>query len=288
MTSLMQISDTHFGTERPAVVEALVRLVHEQAPEVIVVSGDITQRATRKQFDAARRFFGRLGNIPMLIIPGNHDIPLFNIVARLFTPLRNYQRACGADLEPVFTSARWLIVCVNTTRAYRHKDGEVSSAQTHRVADLLKTASPGQLRIVVVHQPVAVIGDKDRTNLLHGRDAAVHCWAAAGADLVMGGHIHVPYVLPLHECYDNLPGRHWAVQAGTAVSTRVRQGTVNSVNLIRYSGSQQPRHCILERWDCADPELGFQCFSSHELACGLENNQPFKAYQSCNDNLTKL
>jgi len=269
MTLLMQISDTHFGTERPAVVEALVRLVHEQAPEVIVVSGDITQRATRRQFDAARQFFERLGNIPILIIPGNHDIPLFNLLARLFTPLRNYQRACGNDLEPVFISNRWLIVCVNTTRAYRHKDGEVSCTQTKRVADLLQTASPEQLRIVVVHQPVAVVGDKDRTNLLHGRDAAVPCWATAGADLVMGGHIHVPYVLPLHECYDHLPGRHWAVQAGTAVSTRVRQGTGNSVNLIRYPDCQQPRHCILERWDCDEPEMGFQCFSTHTLACGI-------------------
>jgi len=273
MTLLMQISDTHFGTERPAVVEALVRLVHEQAPEVIVVSGDITQRARRKQFDAAREFFGRLGNIPKLIIPGNHDIPLFNLVARMVTPLKNYQRVCGSDLEPVFTSARWLIICVNTTRAYRHKDGEVSSAQTKRVADLLKTASPGQLRIVVVHQPVAVIGDKDRTNLLHGRNTAVPCWAAAGADIVMGGHIHVPYVLPLHECYDHLPGRHWAVQAGTAVSTRVRQGTGNSVNLIRYPDNQLPRQCLLERWDCAEPELGFQCFSTHTLTCGMDSDR---------------
>lgn len=272
MMSLMQISDTHFGTERPVVVEALVRLVHEQAPEVVVVSGDITQRATRKQFDAARAFFERLGSVPMLMIPGNHDIPLFNIVTRLFAPFRNYQRVCGADLEPVFTSERWLVICVNTTRAYRHKDGEVSFAQTKRVADLLQTAAPGQLRIVVVHQPVAVIGDKDRHNLLHGRDAAVRCWASAGADLVMGGHIHVPYVLPLHECYDHLPGRLWAVQAGTAISTRVRQGSPNSVNLIRYSDRQQSRHCVLERWDCAAPEIGFRCFSTQILVCERVND----------------
>lgn len=273
MTLLMQISDTHFGTERPVVVEALVRLVHEQAPEVIVVSGDITQRATRKQFDAARVFFERLGSIPMLIIPGNHDIPLFNIVARLFAPFRNYQRVCGADLEPVFSSARWLIVCVNTTRAYRHKDGEVSSAQIKRVAELLQTATPEQLRIVVVHQPVAVTNDRDRDNLLHGRNAAMRCWAAAGADIVMGGHIHVPYVLPLHESHDYLPDRLWAVQAGTAVSKRVRQEAANSVNLIRYSDSQQPRHCVLERWDCTVPAIGFQCFSTHTLICGMMNDR---------------
>jgi len=272
MTLLMQISDPHFGTERPAVVEALVRLVHEQAPEVVVVSGDITQRATPKQFYAARVFFGRLGTMPMLMIPGNHDIPLFNIPIRLFAPFRNYRRVCGADLEPVFRSERWFIVCVNTTRAYRHKDGEVSCAQIKRVAELLRTAAPGQLRVVVVHQPVAVIGDSDRHNLLHGRNAAVRCWAGAGADLIMGGHIHVPYVLPLHERYDHLPGRLWTVQAGTAVSMRVRRGGDNSVNLIRYSDRQQPRQCVLERWDCAVPEIGFRCFSKHTLVCGMAND----------------
>ncbi len=263
MTLLMQISDTHFGTERPAVVEALVRLVHRQAPEVIVVSGDITQRAKRKQFDAASAFFKRLGNVPILIIPGNHDIPLFNLAARLLAPFGNYSRVFGDDLEPVFSSPRWLIVCVNTTRAYRHKDGEVSSAQVQRVAGLLQTAAPEQLRIVVVHQPVAVVTKADRTNLLHGRDAAVRSWAAVGADIVMGGHIHVPYVLPLHQCYAHLSGRLWTVQAGTAVSMRVRRESPNSVNLIRYCG---PRQCIVERWDCKAQELGFQCYSAVTLA----------------------
>lgn len=266
MTLLMQISDTHFGTERPAVVEALVGLVRQQAPEVIVVSGDITQRATRKQFDAARAFFKRLGDVPILFIPGNHDIPLFNIAARLFKPFGNYSRAFGSDLEPVFRSPDWLVVCVNTTRAYRHKDGEVSPAQVERAAGLLQTATPEQMRIVVVHQPVAVIDEVDRSNLLHGRQAAVRSWAAAGADIVMGGHIHVPYVLPLHECDASLPGRLWTVQAGTSVSKRVRRESPNSVNLIRYT---QPRHCVLERWDCEGPKLGFQCHSSLTLVQAL-------------------
>jgi 3',5'-cyclic AMP phosphodiesterase CpdA len=261
--TLMQISDTHFGTERPAVAEALVRLVHRQAPEAIVVSGDITQRATRKQFYAANAFFKRLGNVPIMMIPGNHDIPLFNLAARLLAPFGNYSRAFGDDLEPVFRSPRWLIICVNTTRAYRHKNGEVSLAQVQRVAGLLQTAAPEQLRVVVVHQPVAVVSEADRTNLLRGRDAAVPSWAAAGADIIMGGHIHVPYALPLHECYDDLPGRLWTVQAGTAVSTRVRRESPNSVNLIRYSALRQ---CILERWDYKVPELSFQCCSTLALA----------------------
>ena len=123
-----------------------------------------------------------------------------------------------------------LVVCVNTTRAWRHKHGEVSSLQIERVARRLANAEAAQLRIVVVHQPVAVTRAEDVQNLLRGHEAALRRWAAAGADIVMGGHIHLPYVMPLHDLARPL----WAVQAGTAVSHRVRHGTPNSVNLIRW------------------------------------------------------
>src|SRR6476661_987702 len=102
MSLLMQISDTHFGTEQGDVVEALVRLVREQAPDLVMLSGDITQRARRRQFAAARAFVDRLAPVPLVAIPGNHDIPLFNVALRLMAPYANYSRAFGAELEPVF------------------------------------------------------------------------------------------------------------------------------------------------------------------------------------------
>jgi 3',5'-cyclic AMP phosphodiesterase CpdA len=267
MSLLMQVSDPHFGTERPSVVEALLRLVRRQAPELVVASGDITQRATRRQFEAARDFFAEMGGVPVLAIPGNHDIPLFNLAARVFAPYAQYQRVFGHDLEPVFASARWLVVCVNTTRAYRHKDGEVSAAQVERVAERLRTAAPEQVRVVVVHQPVAVAQAKDRPNLLHGRALAVRRWAAAGADLVMGGHIHAPYVLPLHEVPGGLARRLWAVQAGTAVSARLRGEADNSVNLVRHMDRGRPRRCVVERWDYVAPEREFRLFGARVLVC---------------------
>ena len=125
MTVLLQISDTHFGTEQAPVVEALVRLAHEQAPDLVVLSGDITQRARRKQFRAARAFVDRLGVAMTLAIPGNHDIPLFNVAARLFDSYANYSREFGTDLEPVFESDQLLVIALNTTRFYRHTDGEI-------------------------------------------------------------------------------------------------------------------------------------------------------------------
>jgi 3',5'-cyclic AMP phosphodiesterase CpdA len=244
MSVLLQISDPHFGTEQAPVVEALAALVRQQQPGLIVLSGDITQRARPAQFKLARAFMQRL-DTPLLAIPGNHDIPLFNLWARLRRPYAGHIAAFGDDLEPVHSTADLLVVCVNTTRFWRHKHGEVSGLQIERVARLLDGAGAAQLRVVVVHQPVAVTRTEDEVNLLRGHAAALQSWAAAGADVVMGGHIHLPYVMLLH----GLARPMWAVQAGTSVSLRVRQGVPNSVNLLRWGADSSPGCCVIEQWD---------------------------------------
>jgi 3',5'-cyclic AMP phosphodiesterase CpdA len=243
---LLQISDPHFGTEQLPVVEALVSLSREQQPDLVVLSGDITQRATQDQFRAARAFMDRL-RVPFLAIPGNHDIPLFDLSARLLNPYSRFQRAFGNVLEPIHDSADLLVLCVNTTRWYRHVNGEVSMAQIDRVAAVLTQASPRQLRVVVVHQPVAVMRAADAHDRLRGYELALPRWAQTGGDIVMGGHIHLPYLKAL----PNLPRPMWAVQAGTSVSSRIRDGMANSVNIVRC-GTDAPDGCgVIEQWDYA-------------------------------------
>ncbi|MES2364796.1 MAG: metallophosphoesterase [Pseudomonadota bacterium] len=272
MTILLQISDTHFGTEQPPVVEALVQLAREQMPDLVVLSGDITQRARRKQFRAARAFVDRLGVATILAIPGNHDIPLFNVAARLFYPYANYSREFGIELEPVFESRQLLVITLNTTRFYRHTDGEISSEQIERVANRLEQANPTQLRVVVTHQPVAVIRAQDETNLLHGHLEAIQRWAKAGADIILGGHIHLPYVLALHQKIADLPSSLWAIQAGTAISSRVRHEAGNSVNLIRYNEQASPRReAVIERWDYVAREQCFQVVETQKIDIALKN-----------------
>jgi 3',5'-cyclic AMP phosphodiesterase CpdA len=244
MSILLQISDPHFGTEQAPVVEALATLARQQRPDVLVLSGDITQRARPAQFRAARAFADRVG-APVLAVPGNHDIPLLDLWARLRHPYARYIAAFGTDLEPVHRSPELMVVCVNTTRAWRHKHGEISGRQVDRVARLLEGAESAQLRVVVVHQPVAVTRAGDLSNRLRGHAAALERWAAAGADLVMGGHIHLPYVMALQ----GLARPLWAVQAGTAVSSRVRKGVPNSVNLLRWGADSAPGCCRIEQWD---------------------------------------
>lgn len=260
MTVVLQISDTHFGTEQAPVVEALLHLAREQQPDVAILSGDITQRARSAQFRAARQFIDNLGISPTLVVPGNHDIALLNVFRRLFAPYGKYRQSFGQDLEPSFESPDLLVLCVNTTRRYRHVQGTVSTAQIERVAQRLRAADPAQLRIVVTHQPVHVIRTSDEENLLRGHAEAVKAWSAAGADLILGGHIHLPYTRPLRERFDDLPRAVWSVQAGTALSWRIRRGAPNSVNLIRYQGEAGRRQCMVERWDYDSDTCRFRTF----------------------------
>jgi 3',5'-cyclic AMP phosphodiesterase CpdA len=251
---LLQLSDSHFGTEQAPVVQALMVLVQQQRPDLMVLSGDITQRATRRQFAAARAFSDQLG-APLLAIPGNHDIALLNLGQRLFHPYARYREAFGSVLEPTHDSRDMLVQCVNTTRWYRHKGGTVSPAQIERVASRLRAAQPGQLRVVVVHHPIAVLRATEQHNLVRGHAQAQQSWSAAGCDLVLGGHIHLPYVMALA----GLARPMWAVQAGTCTSSRVRAGATNSVNVLRWGGDTAPGCCVIEQWDYTAATQAFAC-----------------------------
>jgi 3',5'-cyclic AMP phosphodiesterase CpdA len=265
MTLLLHLSDPHFGTIQPPVQEALVNLAQAQRPDVLVLSGDITQRARVAQFQQARAFCDRLAVPHLLSLPGNHDIPLFNLYQRLFTPYARYLQAFGPALEPCLDTAQLRVIGVNTTRRWRHKNGEVSGAQIARVVAQLQSAAPAQLRVVVVHQPVYVMRAEDEHDRLRGGEAAVRAWAAAGADLVLGGHIHLPYVCELSSRVAGLGRRFWCVQAGTALSSRVRWEAPNSVNLLRYNAASTPMQCQLERWDFQAAAAQFERVDSRAL-----------------------
>jgi 3',5'-cyclic AMP phosphodiesterase CpdA len=253
MSLVLQISDTHFGTERAIAMGALQALCAAQRPDVLLVTGDITQRARASEFAAARACFDALPVATRLVLPGNHDIPLFDLVTRAVAPYRRYARAFGHALEGEVERDDLLLLSVKTTRRWRHVHGEVSDRQIERITDRMARARPGQLRLVAVHQPVAAITPKDSANLLRGAERAVRAWSAAGVDAVLGGHIHLPYVLPLHASTPTLPRPIWAVQAGTALSRRTRDGIGNSLNLIHTGHPAR-----VERWDLDDAAGRFE------------------------------
>ena len=251
---ILHITDTHFGAERPEVVRGLIELAREQRPSLVVLSGDVTQRARRAQFDAARAFVDELcaacgidAQRDVLIIPGNHDIPLFNLPLRVLDPYGPYVRAFGKRLEPLIRRPDVWLIGVNTTRPWRHKHGELSSAQIERVAARLRAAPAGALRVVVTHQPLMVVEQEDRRDLVRGHAAAIRAWAGAGADLFLSGHTHQSFVAPVL----GAKRRAWVVQTGTAVSSRVREHVPNSVHLIEWAGDASRHGWTVERLDWA-------------------------------------
>jgi 3',5'-cyclic AMP phosphodiesterase CpdA len=270
MSVLLHISDTHFGTEEAPVVDALRRLAHEHAPDALVLSGDITQRARAAQFEAARAFCDSLGIARVLTLPGNHDVPLYNVVARLVAPYAGYRAQFGDDLEPEIELPDAVVIGVNTTRPERHKDGEVSPQQIRRVVERLRGAKREVLRVVVTHQPACVMRPEDEKDRLHGGEEAVRAWSAAGADLVLGGHIHLPYVSDVCTKVKETNRPMFCVQAGTALSRRVRHGTPNSVNIVRWDAPQPgaARTCKLERWDYDLADDRFELTRPYELKLG--------------------
>ena len=260
-TRLLHLSDPHFGTVQPPVAEALVRLVATLNPTLLVLSGDITQRAQPDEFAQASAFCQRLNIAQQLVVPGNHDIPLFNLPGRLLNPYKNYLAGFGPALESTVQTAGCVVIGVNTTRWWRHKNGDVAQTQIDRVAAQLKQEErlpSRRLRVVVVHQPVHVMRAEDEHDRLNNWEAAVRAWASAGADVVLGGHIHLPYVCELSGAMAPRPPlarKLWCVQAGTALSSRVRREAPNSVNLLRFDPNAEPPLCQVERWDfvCAMP-----------------------------------
>jgi 3',5'-cyclic AMP phosphodiesterase CpdA len=271
MTVLLHISDTHFGTEEQAVVAGVQKLVREQRPDAVILSGDLTQRARSSQFAAARKFCDSLHVPRLLTLPGNHDLPLYNVAARFVSPYGNYKAFFGENLEPELDFGDVLVIGVNTTRPSRHKDGEVSKEQVERVVQRLGRARPNQLRIVVTHQPACVLREKDEKDRLHGGEMALQAWARAGADLVLGGHIHLPFVADLAaRAQQPTPRPLYCLQAGTAVSQRTRHAVPNSLNLIRW---EQPsvggqRMVRAERWDYDVVDARFEETKVQELQLG--------------------
>ena len=277
--SLLQISDPHFGTEVPRVVTALKTLSDRLAPSLVVLSGDVSQRATAIQFRAAGEFLRTLDVPASLIVPGNHDVPLVNLALRAIAPYSRYRRAFGGDLEPVHDDESLLVIGVNTVMPRWHQQGRVSATQVERVASRLRQARLSQLRIVVCHHPVHVIRPEDDKNLLRGSPEAVRQWVQAGADLILGGHIHLPYCRPLRQRYPDLVREAWVVQAGTAVSSRIRSGIANSVNCIRTLQTPKGPGCIVERWDFSDGEGEFRRIASEEVLLDRQS-PPAQAWTS--------
>lgn len=228
MRSLLHISDLHFGRVDPPVADALAASVLAIAPDVIVVSGDLTQRARRREFAAARVFLDRL-SAPKVIVPGNHDIPLYDVARRFLSPLERYRRFVADPAESTFIDDELVVVGVNTARSLVFKGGRINAAQVRRVREVF-CESGDRLRILVTHHPFHLAGAGHR-DLVGRAGMALSGLRECMPDILLAGHVHAHETGTTAGRYDLGGASALVVQAGTATSTRAR-GERNSFNLL--------------------------------------------------------
>ncbi|PTY03190.1 hypothetical protein DB347_22185 [Opitutaceae bacterium EW11] len=222
MTTIAHISDLHFGVAVPSVVEGLARHLIEHPPSLLVVSGDLTQRARAGQFAEARKFLDRFP-WPRLVIPGNHDVPLYDVVRRFSSPLGRYREQIQEELNPLFQNDEVLVAGVNTARSLTWKSGRISHAQMDQLAKRLAQGG-ARLKVVVTHHPFIPSPLSPKAGIDLGRAAqALTILEQHKVDLLLAGHLHHGYAGDTRTHFASATRSIISVQAGTAVSRRVRR-----------------------------------------------------------------
>ena len=232
MRTLVHLSDLHFGRIDETLLEPVIATVTEIKPDVLVVSGDLTQRARSQQFKEAREFLDKLPS-PQIIVPGNHDVPMHNVFARFLQPLDKYKEFITDDLTPFHADEELAIIGINTARSLTVKDGRINEAQIEAIRERLCPFPDEIVKIIVTHHPFDLPeGHHREDDLVNRAQLAMEAIARCGADVLLAGHLHVSHTGQSSARYKIAGHSALVVSAGTATSTRGR-GETNSFNVLR-------------------------------------------------------
>ena len=228
---LVQISDLHFGRERPDLLAPLIQAIAEAAPDLVVMAGDFVQRARASQFRPAREFMDALG-VPWLAVPGNHDVPLYNLPERAFAPYAAYSKFISADREPVRIYPGIEVVGLDTTDPRAHQRGKVTAAQIDRIAEYISRNVGRKTVFIVAHHPFHHAELIEKKLMLRAPDA-LETWSHCGPHVVLSGHLHHWRVEP----FVARKGVQQTLQihTGTGLSSRLR-GEPNDFAIIDTKG----------------------------------------------------
>jgi len=233
---IAHLSDIHFGANDPRIVSATEAWLLDRRPDLIVISGDFTQRARTGQFRAAGAYVARLrdAGFTVLAIPGNHDIPFYDVVRRFAAPLDRYKRFIGTDLCPWFENESVAVLGINTARSLTFKDGRINRDQLAMIHDRFQAVAPEKTRILVTHHPLFALpigtGGELSEAVGHHQDAVVAV-CRAGVHIALAGHFHRTYAESARRMVETA-GSALVIQAGTATSTRLRNDELQSFNWI--------------------------------------------------------
>ena len=233
MRTLVHLSDLHFGRLDEAIVPPLVERIKSVRPDLIAISGDLTQRARRGQFRQARVFLDQLP-FPKIVVPGNHDVPLFNLAARVLDPFGGYRRHIDANLEPSRIDDEMAVIGLNSARALiAGGRGRLNRQQVELAVASLRPLPPSLIKVIVTHHPFDLPAGYHPEHLVGRARMAMTQLAEVGADLFLAGHLHVSHVSHTAERYSIAGHSALVVQAGT-LSTRGR-GELNTFNVLRIA-----------------------------------------------------
>ncbi|AHE55370.1 metallophosphoesterase family protein [Sphingomonas sanxanigenens] len=236
MARIAHLSDLHFGAHDPRIVAATEAWLQERQPDLIIVSGDFTQRARVDQFREASAYLNRLraAGFRTLVVPGNHDVPLYDVFRRFGAPLARYERFIDNDLAPWFENDEIAVLGINTARSLTIKDGRISHDQIALIHQRFRAVASSKTRILVSHHPLYAmpIGEGGELSQAVGRHRdAVKAVCEAGVHLALAGHFHRTYAQSARKMVENA-GSALVMQAGTATSTRLRNSELQSFNWI--------------------------------------------------------
>lgn len=236
MARIAHLSDIHFGAHDEKIVAATEAWLQERQPDLVIVSGDFTQRARISQFRQASAYLNRLraAGFQTLVVPGNHDVPLYNIFHRFTASLDRYKRFIDSELCPWFENEEVAVLGINTARSLTIKDGRINQDQIAMLQDRFSAVAEGKTRILVTHHPLyamPIVEAGELSEAVGRHRDAIKAVCKAGVHLALAGHFHRTYADAADKMVQNA-GPVLVMQAGTATSTRLRNNELQSFNWI--------------------------------------------------------
>jgi 3',5'-cyclic AMP phosphodiesterase CpdA len=257
MKRIVHISDVHFGRDIPKVVAGLIRDVREAEPDLVILSGDFTQRAHASQYLRAKKMIDALPT-PRIVIPGNHDIPLYNLFARFASPKQNYKRFISRKTQMSFESDEVCVVALDSSRGYSISNGTLNDKQIEKAVKQLESWGD-RLKIVVTHHPYSAPEKFRKAMLINRAEISLEAFSKAGADVFLAGHLHLSYTGTTKDRYPEIDRCMLVLSCGTSTSNRGR-GEPNNYNVLEC---EPGRIRLLRKW--WDDKLGVFVVASEQV-----------------------